>query len=263
MTPEKRPPRRPVVGSRNPTGRPRSVAGRRDQPGSPGPAPDQVEPAPPPLGEEPRDAAPVPPAPDAPTAEVPPESGPDEAPDQAPDEAQDEAPRRVLASLRTTTALVVALVLLVGTIAAESWYLWLKDDPVVSAARPVVTGEVTHRSAVEAASSSTADILSYGYQDFDQQIEDATAKMTDSFAEQYRETAAGVKEEFVARKTELEVRVVAASVVRASPEQVQALLFLDQYVVRPGQPTDRTPYRALVTVVHTDGGWLVSEITTR
>jgi Mce-associated membrane protein len=249
MTPEKRPPRRPVVGSRNPTGRPRSVAGRRDQAGSPGSTgPAEPEPTPP-LDEEPRDATPVEPAPVA-TVEPP------------PDETA-EPSRRPLTSLRTTAALVVALVLLVGAVVAESWYLWLTDDPVVSATRPVVVGEVTHRSAVEAASASTADILSYGYRDFDEQIEDATTKMTDSFAEQYRETAEGVKEEFVADKTELEVRVVAASVVRASSEQVQALLFLDQYVAHPGEPTDRTPYRALVTVVHTDGGWLVSDIQTR
>lgn len=239
MAAEKRPPRRPVVGSRQATGRPRTVAGTRGEPA-------------PRLDEEPRDAAPVPPVSLRKPAEAPAATEPAEP-------AGEDAP----AGRRSTVALVVAAVLLVGVLAAEGWYLWLAGDPVVSAARPVVTGEVTHRSAVEAASSSTADILSYGHRDFDQQIEDATATMTDAFAEQYRETAAGVKEEFVANRTELEVQVVAASVVRASPQQVQALLFLDQFVIRPGEPTDRTPYRALVTVVRADGGWLVSDIETR
>lgn len=255
MASENRKPRRPVLGSRNPTGRPRSVAGRREQPETAAPE----APAAPEATEE----SPAPPVADAPEAtETMERSYPEPADEPGPTPAES-PPRRMLGSLRTTAVLVAAFVLLVGVVAGESWYLWLQDEPVVSASRPVVTGEVTHRSAVEAASSSTADILSYGYQDFDAQIEAATEKMTDSFAEQYRETAQGVKEEFVADKTELEVRVVGASVVRASSEQVQALLFLDQYVVRKGEPTDRTPYRALVTVVHADGGWLVSDIQTR
>ena len=53
---------------------------------------------------------------------------------------------------------------------------------------------------------------------------------------------------------------------QASAEQVQALLFLDQYVEKrvDGEPTtDFAQYRALVTVVHTDQGWLVSDIETQ
>ena len=59
--------------------------------------------------------------------------------------------------------------------------------------------------------------------------------------------------------------------VRASDSQVQALLFLDQYVTKKGDPrgggaqqagTDYTPFRALVTMVRTDHGWLVDNIDT-
>ncbi len=87
--------------------------------------------------------------------------------------------------------------------------------------------------------------------------------MTDSLPQQFRETAEDVKGDFVAAKTEQEVKVVAASVVQASSQQVRALLFLDQYVAKQGKGTAVTPYRALVTVVHTDSGWLVSNIETR
>ena len=60
--------------------------------------------------------------------------------------------------------------------------------------------------------------------------------------------------------------MVGQSVVQASPEQVQALLFLNQYVekIEDGEPrTSYAQYRALVTVVHTDHGWLVSDIETQ
>ena len=60
--------------------------------------------------------------------------------------------------------------------------------------------------------------------------------------------------------------MVGQSVVQASPEQVQTLLFLNQYVekVENGEPrTDYAQYRALVTLVNTDQGWLVSDIETK
>ena len=52
---------------------------------------------------------------------------------------------------------------------------------------------------------------------------------------------------------------------RRRPEQVQALLFLNQYVEKAGRRagTAFAQYRALVTVVRTDHGWLVSDIETK
>jgi len=164
--------------------------------------------------------------------------------------------------IRSRSLLVGAAVLLAGVVAAEVWYLTGDSEPAPSAERPVVTGEVAHRSAVESASRSTAEILSYGFEDYDAQIEDATTKMTEPFAEQFRETAAQDKDRFVDERTTQEVRVVASSVVTASDEEVQALLFLDQYVAEAGEGTTVTPYRALVTVRRGAGGWLVAGIET-
>jgi Mce-associated membrane protein len=62
------------------------------------------------------------------------------------------------------------------------------------------------------------------------------------------------------------VRVVAQSVVRANLTELEALVFLNQYVFR-GEGDDAestyTPYRALVTMVHTDKGWLVDGVDTK
>ena len=230
--------RRPVVGSRNPTARPRKVAGGTP-PASASPAPSPVEP--------------VRPLELVETPEPPEILEPVEAAERG----------GLLTGRRTTVGLVVVSVVLAVALAVEAIYLLGRDEPVVSAERPVVTGEIAHRAAVEAASQSTTEILSYGYQDFDDQVDEATSKMTDAFAAKFRETAEGIEEEFVAQRTEQEVKVVAASVVQASSAQVQALLFLDQYVQKQGKGTAVTPYRALVTVVHTESGWLVSDIQTR
>ncbi|MGY2703714.1 MULTISPECIES: hypothetical protein [unclassified Nocardioides] len=229
------------LGSRNPTGRPRKIAGQTrpvDAPADksvdePGHQPDHEAPAPP-----------GPPEPGAPGAEQPRRGGRN----------------------RTTIALLVAAVVLVVVGALELVYLNHDPSPTVSASRPVVVGDATRGEAVETAARSTEEILSTTYENYDDQVAQATAKMTDSFAKQYQQTADGIRDQFIANKTQLQVKAVGQSVVQASPSQVQALLFLNQYVqkVEDGQPkTDFAQYRALVTVVHTDHGWLVSSIDTK
>ena len=252
-----RPPKRPVVGSRNPTGRPRKVAGRRETvpPTSPEPeseAPDTQQPE-----EPPHEELPPPSASEQLDAEDPTTT---QTPD---DERRGRFSSPVFTSRRSTVVLAGVLVLLIGLLAVEIWYVSSDDEPVVSSDRPVVTGEIASKSAVDAAAQSTQDILTYGYHDFDAQTDEATAKMTDTFAAKYRETAAGVRDEFIKNRTEQEVRVVGQSVVQASSEKVLALVFLDHYVTRAGQSTSVTPYRALVTMVHTDNGWLVDGIETQ
>jgi Mce-associated membrane protein len=161
----------------------------------------------------------------------------------------------------------VVLVLLIGVAAFEIFYLTDDAEQTPSADRPVVTGELAHRAAVEAAAGSTQEILSTSYKNYDEQVDQATAKMTDSFADEYQQTSDEIKDQFVASQTEVQVEAVAQGVVRASSDEVQVLLFLNQYVQKKdanGQPkTDYAQYRALVTVVHTDQGWLVSDIKTQ
>ena len=242
--PSGRRPTRPVVGSRNPTGRPRQVAGRGQPPADKlhDPVDDEATEAPP-EPPQPRDAA--------------------VAPSPAPPPPTPSRPSDTASGLRTTLVLVVALVVLIGVAAFEGWYLWLREDPVVSSDRPVVTGEVAHRSAVEAASEAADEIVSTSYTNYDEQVDQAVSMMTDEFAGRYRQTAEDVREQFVDAKKEVQVEVAAAGVVRASPSQVEALLFLNQYVTTDGKDTSYTPYRALVTVVDTEQGWLVSDIETK
>lgn len=167
---------------------------------------------------------------------------------------------------RTTIALLVAIVVLLVVGGFEVCYLNRDDTPTVSPARPVVVGDATRADAVETAARSTEEILSTTYDNYDDQVQQATQKMTDAFADQYQQTADGIRDRFVAQRTRLQVKAVGQSVVQASPSQVEALLFLNQYVEKTvdGQPkTDFAQYRALVTVVHTDHGWLVSNIDTK
>jgi Mce-associated membrane protein len=167
---------------------------------------------------------------------------------------------------RLVIALAAAIVALVVVAAGEIVYLVRDPSPAVSADRPVVAGDVTTRTAVDAAARSTEQILSTTYQDYDQQVDQATSKMTGTFAKKYRELAESLAEKYTEQKMKLTVKAVEQGVVQASSKEVKALLFLNQYVekVEDGEPkTGFAQYRALVTVVHTSHGWLVSDLETQ
>lgn len=235
-------PRRPVVGSRTSTPRPRKVAGR---------LPEVPEPP----------DAPVHPS-DAPSTElIAPELGTELPDDSA--EPGDAAPGE--RGRRATLALVVVIVLLVAVALGEGWYLWLKDDSsaVPTTDQPVVTSEVATASAVDTAAQALEDIVETSWKDYDEQVDEATTKMTSTFAKEYRGTAEPIAAEIKRSKTEIKVEVTGQGVVRASAEQVQALVFLTELVTHNGTDLKSTPYRALVTVVNTDQGWLVDDIQTK
>lgn len=257
-----RPPRRPSAGSRTPTSRPRKVAGRAapvepadaEPAGHAEPVRRRPRPAPqetriPPVG--PGDATHLE------EVEVPPH---DEG--AWPDEVHPSTERR---SLGPTIGLVAALVVLALVASLEGLYLWgpWKDDPVVSADRPVVIGQVSHRTAVDTAAKAAVLIVARSFETYDEQVEAAAETMTSAFADEYRTTTAQIKDDFVAARTVVTVEVTAQAVMSASPEQVTALLFLNQFVEKEGETSAYTPYRAVVTVVKTESGWLVSDLETR
>ncbi len=163
---------------------------------------------------------------------------------------------------RTTAVLVVAVLVLAAVLAGEAWYVWGVSDPTPTAARPVVIGDVASRSAVETAAQDAAAIFTVSWKTYDSHLDRAAALMTDSFAAAYRTTAAPVRARVVSARARTTTRVAAAGVVRASPDEVQALLFLDQRVVAGGGAPSYNARRALVTMVRTDRGWLVGNVQT-
>lgn len=237
--PGPRPPKRPL-GARTPTARPRKVAGRTsgaDDPVVDDSAEDSAE-----------DVTQEAPEPEARHEHV-----------EWPVEDEQERPPP---SRRTTGLLVALVVLLAAVTAGEAFYVYGQDDPVVSAKRPVVTGKVAATSAVDAAARSAVDIVSSSFRTYDEQVDLAASKMTDSFAEEFRQTKAEIREDFIAQKTEVTAEVAAQGVVQASPEQVVALVFLDQSTTKAGTDLNVAQYKILVTVVRTEGGWLVSQMET-
>jgi Mce-associated membrane protein len=226
--------------SRAPTSRPRKLAGQRPHP-EPAAAAPPVEPEPP---EEPEHD------------EAPPRPEPPEAEPEWPDETPPPASRR------TSIVLAVVIVVLLAIAGWEAWYVWGKDDAVVSAQRPVVVSPLTASSVVDTAAKAATKIISASYEDYDAQIDEAAETMTDGFADQFRQTKEDIRKEFIDSKTKVAADVAEQGVVTASPEQVVALVFLTQTTERPKQPLDVVQYRVEVTMVHTSSGWLVADLDT-
>jgi Mce-associated membrane protein len=164
---------------------------------------------------------------------------------------------------RITGCLGATALLLTAGVTAEAWYVWGTSSPTPSAQRPIVVGDIDAQAAVDAAATDVADIFTTSWRSYDAHLARATSLMTDDMAERYRGTAADVRQRVVRSHTSTTTRVAASGVVRASPDQVLALLFLDQLTTTDGGGQSYAARRALVTIVHTDGGWLVANVQTR
>jgi Mce-associated membrane protein len=164
---------------------------------------------------------------------------------------------------RTTVVLGSCSLLLTAGIAAEAWYLWGTSGPTPTAQRPVVVGDIDAQSAVDVAATDAAAIFTTSYHTYDRHLAQVTSLMTAEMAERYRATAGPVRARTVASRTVTTTRVAARGVVRATPREVLALLFLDQRTTTHDGRPSYAARRALVTMVHTDRGWLVANVQTR
>ncbi|WP_377323092.1 hypothetical protein ACFJIY_00295 [Pimelobacter simplex] len=250
-------PRRPA-SSRGQTPRPRKIAGQAA--GVPRPADDAAA-----ESAEPTESA--------------------ESAEPAPAEKPAPTPRTggrpgVLARPKTTRVLIATLVLVTLALVAEFAVLALDklgdDDKDATAAdgttslsvpkgRPVVAATLQTRDGVEAAAKAAQEIVAVDFKKYDDEVANAAKLMTARFEKQYRETAVEIKEQVVGQQTVVQASVVAQGVVRASRTRLEALIFLNQVVERTREgkkETVVTPFKVLVTMVHTDHGWLVDKLDT-
>ena len=153
-------------------------------------------------------------------------------------------------SRRTTVGLGTLALLLAAGVGAESWYLWGTTSPVPSPQRPVVITDV-------------AAIFSTTWRRYGAHLSSVQALMTPEMATRYRTTSSPVSSHVVSSRTNTTTRVAASGVVSADSDRVLALLFLDQRTTVGGAGPSYAARRALVTMVHTDDGWLVANVQTR
>ncbi|MBM0125930.1 hypothetical protein [Pimelobacter simplex] len=269
-------PRKPA-SSRGQTPRPRRIAGQAGAVRPVADAPDDAveEAAVEEAAVEEAAADPV----DAPASEA---VAPAEQPAADAPEGPGDAGPGVLARPRTTRILIAVLALVTLALVAEFVLLAVDrfgddEDPVrvsdgdgngslvVPKGRPVVASVLQWRDGVEAAAKAAQELVSVDYGKYDEEVEAAVALTTSRYEEDYLKTIGDVKEQGIAQQLKVQASVVAQGVVRANRTRLEALVFLNQVVerVRDGKKeTVVTPYRVLVTMVHTDHGWLVDRLDT-
>jgi Mce-associated membrane protein len=151
-------------------------------------------------------------------------------------------PRRMTLTLGLAAALVLGL-------AAAAW---------ISADR-TERRERAGAEALAADSSAATAIFSYDYRSFDASVTNGTQFVTGDFAGEYAETTATLKPAAEAEQAVVRAEVSAAGIVAAGLDQVEVLLYVNQYrrnVNITGEKVDQN--RVVLTLVPVDGQWRVS-----
>ena len=106
------------------------------------------------------------------------------------------------------------------------------------------------------------DVLSYNFQTFDQNRDKALAQLSPDFREDYQSTLDTIEETAVEQRRSQDAEVIAVAVVRAEPDEVTTLVFINRTTSTAGSNRERILQdRANVTVVREDGKWLIDEIS--
>lgn len=111
------------------------------------------------------------------------------------------------------------------------------------------------------AARATEAMFARDFDSYDKSVANAVELMTDSFATEYRATAADVRSDFVDSRTSVEVKIVGTGAISIDGDAADVLVFSNQYVERGGDPT-YTPYRLVLTLTHDGNGWLVDGVAT-
>jgi Mce-associated membrane protein len=146
-------------------------------------------------------------------------------------------------------ALALAVVeVLAAAIGATAWYQNRQSDQ----------GESAGHNALAAATAATQALFSYDYRNFDASVSNGRQFVTGSFAEEYADTTTSLKATAVKEQAVVQAQVSAASVVTASPDRVEVLLFVNQYRKNAnitGEKVDQN--RVVLTLVPAGGHWKV------
>ena len=186
---------------------------------------------------EPRDAEPVTPA-EPVTAEEPSAAGPG------------------LLAGTVGAGPLIGLSLLALLLAVGVGYLAVDLSSRNAADRAEVTGR-------DAAVAHVERILSYDHESFDEGTAEAKRLMTEGFAKEYDDTVALVREDAVARESVVTAEVVAASVVSATEDGVEALLFVNQTTEASDLEEPRVDLNRVVVTLAPAGEadrWLVEDL---
>lgn len=152
--------------------------------------------------------------------------------------------------VRTMTVLSVLAAVLAAAVGAAVYF---RSEQIAAAE--------ARTEVVDAARAGVTKVLSYHYKTFDDDVDAAATVLTDDFRQQYRELMTGVVRQSARKdRTVTNVAVSRASVISASQDEAEALLFVNQTTTGRGKKgPELIGSRVRVTLVKSDAGeWRIS-----
>lgn len=163
--------------------------------------------------------------------------------------------QRALAWCRQRWAAVLTVAaLLVSAVTAGSVYWWLyRPDRL--------TDTASQEQVLSAAREATEALLSYSPEKVDTDVAAAKALLTGDFLQKYTEFADSVVVPAAkGRGVKTEANVARAAVSQMRPGDAHVLIFVNQVTTSKERPTPALATSSvMVTMVRSDGRWLVSE----
>jgi Mce-associated membrane protein len=146
-------------------------------------------------------------------------------------------------------------------LAGVAAFAWSRDQDSGEKADGAITSAQARTSGLQAASTLTQKVLSYNWQTLDEDVKSTEAVLAPTFRKEYAKTMAGVREQTVKNQVKLTASVAAASIVSATEDKVEALVFVNQVTTAKdaqGQRLDQN--RVLVTLGRDGEEWRVTKM---
>lgn len=150
--------------------------------------------------------------------------------------------------------LAAALLVSAGLAGGVYWWIYRPDRMTNAAAQAEVT---------EAAREGTVAILTYGPDTLDKDLDNAKSHLTGPFLKYYSEfTSKMVAPAAKQKGVKTEATVVRAAVSEMRPDRAVVMVFVNQVSSSKERPDPTLANSSvLVTLVRSDGRWLISEFT--
>ncbi len=182
-------------------------------------------------------------------------SGETEAQLEAPGATQEVQGSRTTTQLKVPAWLLAAMAILVAALLACAGYLVNQpsDDSIADATE----------EGQAAAERAVTTILAYDYRHLEEDQRAADDLMTASYQKKYDALFTQIAANAPSLKAVVTVDLVASGIVRTGEDRVQVLVFVNRPTLRADK-TDPTVYRdqVVLTMVKTDGDWLVDDMDT-
>lgn len=159
-------------------------------------------------------------------------------------------------------ALLTAVVVGLAVFTAFAAYDEL-NPPQAAAPQSVQIIDDDARTAVlVTAAEGSQRVLTYHHDTFDQDLEDAAARLTPGFGEEYDSAMEQVRANTAKNKISQQATAVSSAIISATPDEAQVLVFLNQETSSAKSKANRlVRNRLVVDLVRTDDGrWAIAEV---